>query len=70
MKSILTTYPNFQHLPKGVKQMLLESETFFFHELGPATHTENYSRPKFATGLYPNSDRLSRQPIAPVLQAH
>ena len=70
MKSILTTYPDFLHLPKGVKQMLLESETYFFHEPGPATHIENHSRPGFATGLYPNSDRLSPQPIAPVLHAH
>jgi hypothetical protein len=70
MKSILTTYPDFQRLPKGVKQMLLESETFFFHEFEPAARIESHSRPEFAKGLYPNSDRLSRQPMAPVLQAH
>jgi hypothetical protein len=70
MKSILTTYPDFQRLPKGVKQMLLESETFFFHELEPVAHIERHSRPEFSTGLYPNSDRLSPQPIAPVLHAH
>ena len=32
MKSILVTYPNFQALPKGLKQMLLASESFFFDE--------------------------------------
>lgn len=32
MKSILITYPNFQALPKGVKQMLLASESFFFNQ--------------------------------------
>jgi hypothetical protein len=32
MKSIMMTYPNFRTLPKGVKQMLLASESFFFEE--------------------------------------
>jgi len=32
MKSILVTYPNFQGLPKGLKQMLLASESFFFDQ--------------------------------------
>jgi hypothetical protein len=32
MKSIMMTYPNFQALPKGLKQMLLASESFFFDE--------------------------------------
>jgi hypothetical protein len=30
MKSILLTYPGFQSLPKGVKKMLVTSETHFF----------------------------------------
>jgi hypothetical protein len=29
-KSIMVTYPDFQALPKGVKQMLLASESHFF----------------------------------------
>ena len=32
MKSIMTTYPDFQALPRGIKRMLLASETFFFGE--------------------------------------
>ena len=32
MKLIMMTYPGFQDLPKGVKKMLLASETFFFDE--------------------------------------
>ncbi len=32
MKSIMTTYPNFQALPRGIKRLLLASETFFFGE--------------------------------------
>lgn len=32
MKSIITTYPYFQALPRGVKMMLLASESHFFDE--------------------------------------
>jgi hypothetical protein len=32
MKSIITTYPDFHALPKGIKRMLLASESFFFAE--------------------------------------
>ena len=32
MKSIITTYPDFQILPRGVKAMLLTSESHFFQE--------------------------------------
>ena len=32
MKPIMMTYPGFQSLPKGLKQMLVESESFFFEE--------------------------------------
>jgi hypothetical protein len=33
MKSIITTYPDFQSLPRGIKKMLLASEDFFFGEV-------------------------------------
>jgi hypothetical protein len=33
MKSIITTYPDFQSLPRGVKKMLLASENYFFREI-------------------------------------
>jgi hypothetical protein len=32
LHSITATYPGFQSLPKGVKQMLLVSESLFFDE--------------------------------------
>ena len=32
MKSIMMTYPEFRALPKGLKQLLLASESFFFDE--------------------------------------
>jgi hypothetical protein len=32
MKPIMVVYPGFQALPKGLKQMLVESESFFFEE--------------------------------------
>jgi hypothetical protein len=32
LNSITATYPGFQSLPKGVKQMLLVSESLFFEE--------------------------------------
>ena len=35
MKSIMVTYPNFRLLPKGLKQLLLASESFFFEEAMP-----------------------------------
>jgi len=33
MKMIMTSYPGFQDLPKGVRKMLLVSESFFFDEM-------------------------------------
>jgi hypothetical protein len=33
MKLIMTTYPGFHDLPKGVRKMLLVSESFFFDEM-------------------------------------
>jgi hypothetical protein len=35
MKSVTSTYPGFHELPKGVKQLLLISESFFFSEARP-----------------------------------
>lgn len=38
MNSIMTTYPGFHDLPKGVRKLLLNSETFFFDEPHPDAH--------------------------------
>ena len=35
MKSVTATYPGFHGLPRGVKQMLLFSENYFFGEARP-----------------------------------
>ena len=49
MKSIMVTYPNFRLLPKGLKQLLLASESFFFEEaMSPAREPEK------KRGLVPN----------------
>ncbi len=32
MQSIMTTYPDFQSLPREVKKLLLVSENYFFQE--------------------------------------
>jgi hypothetical protein len=37
MKSIICTYPDFRELPKGLKRMLVISETLFFEELQSAS---------------------------------
>ena len=37
MKSILVTYPDFRSLPKGIKRMLLISESLFFEAAKPAS---------------------------------
>ncbi len=36
MNTTILNYPGFQTLPKGVRQMLLVSEAYFFNE--PASH--------------------------------
>jgi hypothetical protein len=36
MKSIILTYPGFQALPRGLKQMLVASESVFFGDAKPA----------------------------------
>ncbi|MGO8764552.1 MAG: hypothetical protein ACLQSR_05365 [Limisphaerales bacterium] len=35
MKSIVTEYPDFQMLPKGIKQLLVASESLFFEDATP-----------------------------------
>ena len=60
MKLIMTTYPGFQTLPKGVKQMLLVSESFFFDEMRqPAKSTVATSN---ANGSPPFSLDLACEP--------
>ena len=46
MKSIVTTYPGFQSLPKSIKQMLVVSESVFFDEARPAISRPSAIRSK------------------------
>jgi len=48
MKTIILTYPGFQSLPKGLKQMLVASEAFFFGEVRSAAANANAVKPKDA----------------------
>lgn len=41
MKSIVCTYPDFRTLPKGLRQMLVVSETHFFGEAQTAAPESN-----------------------------
>lgn len=36
MRTIVLTYPGYQSLPKGIKQMLVASENFYFDEIKSA----------------------------------
>ena len=58
MKTILTTYPNFQSLPKGVKRMLVAAESHFFDEarVGPGWHGGR--GPAHSSWLNENEDRI------------
>ncbi|HEY3761077.1 MAG TPA: hypothetical protein VGN23_04965 [Verrucomicrobiae bacterium] len=45
MKSIVITYPDFRELPKGVRQLLVLSETLFFEEVVPTAGMAMVSKP-------------------------
>ena len=36
MRTIVLTYPGYQSLPKGIKQLLVATENFYFDESGSA----------------------------------
>jgi hypothetical protein len=61
MKPIMIVYPGFQALPKGLKQLLVESESFFFEE-----ETTFFRRdPKRVASLLTNSGARSvGQPLS------
>jgi hypothetical protein len=42
MNTTILSYPGFQALPKGVKQMLLASETYFFENDTPRCADRHY----------------------------
>jgi hypothetical protein len=46
MKSIVTTYPGFHALPRGLKQMLVTSESLFFDEARPELPQQTSLKPR------------------------
>jgi hypothetical protein len=52
MKSIITTYPDFQTLPRGVKRMLLASESHFFDKANASEDQRLEKVPETAPGLH------------------
>ena len=59
MKSILVTYPNFQSLPKGIKSMLVISESDFFRDVKTSRLKRGTRSANRFDGLY------CRRPYAP-----
>jgi len=54
MKPIMMVYPGFQTLPKGLKQLLVESESFFFEE-----ETTFFRRDRTKTASLEVNDRFA-----------
>ncbi len=52
MKSILVTYPNFQSLPKGLKSMLVISESDFFRDVKTSRLRRGPRGAKLSNGLF------------------
>jgi hypothetical protein len=74
LHSITATYPGFQALPKGVKQMLLVTESVFFDEARVAQKT-NRSAPLLSQPPPAESNAIQMMPsrsdlIQPRLAAH
>jgi hypothetical protein len=60
MKSIVVTYPDYQSLPKGVKRMLVASESHFFEEAGGAAFGSPGGKPTATARPGVGEDRLSQ----------
>ena len=48
MRTIILTYPGYQALPRGIKQMLVASENFYFDEFGTTVAHVNNDQPEDA----------------------
>ena|ERR1017187_15477 len=55
MKSIITTYPDFQSLSKGIRRMLVASESFFFLEAN--SRVQKPRNGEATTGATPSPNR-------------
>jgi hypothetical protein len=47
MKSIMLSYPGFQSLPRGVKQLLVASESNYFRDAKPTPAYAYAQRPAY-----------------------
>jgi hypothetical protein len=54
MRTIILTYPGFQSLPKGIKQMLVTSENLFFGNAGNIVANKKSAGPNDAKIPEPN----------------
>lgn len=52
MRSIITTYPYFQALPRGIKRMLLATENHLFNEVNPPENGAQTNDPETTPGLH------------------
>jgi hypothetical protein len=48
MRTIILTYPGYQSLSRGIKQMLVASENFYFDEIGATVAHVNNDQPEDA----------------------
>jgi hypothetical protein len=73
MNATILNYPGFQTLPKGAKQMLVASETYFFDQ--PASYREEQkgvTNATFAPWFIPEPRRLrdqlsgNKRPVDPI----
>jgi hypothetical protein len=62
MRTIILTYPEFQSLPRGIKQMLLATESFYFGET--EVHAARADRPS-PKADHPASFPLPTPPTQP-----
>jgi len=60
MKPIMMVYPGYHALPKGLKQLLVESESFFFEEETTFFRRDRRS----AVSQVANSDSLAGQELS------
>jgi hypothetical protein len=62
MNTTILNYPGFQTLPKGVRQMLLVSEAYFFNEPAPDLQEEKGAAQEMRTRRGPKD--FFRSPLA------
>jgi len=62
MVSITSSYPGFHALPRGIKQLLLTSETHFFNEATSGTRAKSTPAPPALVLLPPETPDIPEMP--------